>query len=1111
MPLKPRRLLTLTSVALVAGLLAPILGGAAPAAAAAAAVASSSSGSSTSRNSITLNRPAGTAAGHVMVGQIVSNDDDPGFTAPADWTLVSDRSILNALRQAVYVKVAGSTEPASYTWTLSDFRRVAGGITAYSGIDTTTPLVDAAATSVNSTASTSVPAPPIVTTVPNTMLVHLAALNAEGTLTAPSGMTERWEATSPRSFDTRDALASASDAIQPAAGDTGGRAATATRSGRSIGTLLALRPAAPTPPPETDPPDTTITLAPPATTTTSSATFEFTADEPSTFQCSLDGAAFAACSSPKTYTVGDGTHTFAVRAVDLAGNIDPTPDTATWTADLPVPDPVIVGAGDIAGCGSTGDEATANVLDGVAGTVFTAGDNVYNDGTAAQFANCYNPTWGRHKARTLLPSPGNHDYNTGNANGYFGYFGAAAGDPSKGYYAKTMGAWQVIVLNSNCTFVGGCGVGSPQETWLRSVLQTSTAPCTVAIMHHARFSSGTNHGSNPTYQPFWQALYDFGADVVINGHEHVYERFAPQTPSGVRDDDFGIRQFTVGTGGTGHYGFASALPNSERRNADTFGVLKLTLHATSYDWQFVPQAGRTFTDSDSASCHGAPGTPPPPPPPPPTGGPIAPVASSSSGSSSSRTSITLNRPAGTATGHVMVAQIVSNDDSPGFTAPAGWTLVNDRSIVDALLQAVYVKVAGSSEPGSYTWTLSDFRRVAGGITTYSGVDTTNPVNASGVLVNNTASTNVAAPSITTTVADTRLVQLAAINAEGTLSPPAGMAERWEATSPNSSNTRDALASASDATQAAIGATSGRTATATRAGRSIGTLLALRPNGSPPPPPPPPPPPGDPVFVGAGDIAGCDTSGDEATAALLDDIGGTVYTTGDNVYENATLADYNNCYGPTWGQFKDQTVPVAGNHEYLTANASGYFTYFGAAAGDPAKGYYDTTIGDAGSAWHVIVLNSNCSAIGGCGVGSPQETWLRSVLASSTAPCTVALWHHPRFSSQGTNGDATYQPFWQALYDFGADVILNGHQHVYERFAPQTPTGVPNATSGIRQFTVGSGGRSHGGASNVRATSERLNNDTFGVLKLTLHANSYDWQFVPEAGKTFTDSGTTACH
>ena len=264
-------------------------------------------------------------------------------------------------------------------------------------------------------------------------------------------------------------------------------------------------------------------------------------------------------------------------------------------------DPVLVGAGDIAGCDTTGDEQTAQLLDNIAGTVFTLGDNAYNSGTAAQFKNYYNPTWGRHKARTK-PGVGNHEYLTSGASDYFGYFGSAAGDSKKGYYSYDRGAWHIIVLNSNCSQVGGCAAGSAQEKWLRADLANHPNRCTLAYFHAPLYSSG-QHGNSTYVRPFWKALYQANADVVLSGHDHSYERFAPQDPYGAFDSARGMREFVVGTGGKSHYPFGSIKPNSQVRNANTYGVLKLTLHAGSYDWKFVPQAGKTFTDSGTTGCH----------------------------------------------------------------------------------------------------------------------------------------------------------------------------------------------------------------------------------------------------------------------------------------------------------------------------------------------------------------------------------------------------------------------------------------------------------------------------------------------------------------------------
>ncbi len=289
----------------------------------------------------------------------------------------------------------------------------------------------------------------------------------------------------------------------------------------------------------------------------------------------------------------------AVAALQTSAFARPAPPTPS---PKPTPAyPVLVGAGDIASCKEEGDEQTAALLDKIPGTVFTLGDNVYPSGSAKQFAKCYEPTWGRHRSRTR-PVPGNHDYRTRGAAGYFGYFGGAAGDPTSGNYSYDLGTWHVIVLNSNCGDIGGCGPGSRQESWLKADLAAHPAPCTAAMWHHPRYSSG-DHGDDTDMRPMWKILYEAGAELVLSGHDHTYERFAPQNAFGRLDPERGIRQFVVGTGGKERYEWEKIDRDSEVRNNETFGVLKLTLRPDAYDWEFVPVAGSTFTDKGSDTCH----------------------------------------------------------------------------------------------------------------------------------------------------------------------------------------------------------------------------------------------------------------------------------------------------------------------------------------------------------------------------------------------------------------------------------------------------------------------------------------------------------------------------
>lgn len=233
--------------------------------------------------------------------------------------------------------------------------------------------------------------------------------------------------------------------------------------------------------------------------------------------------------------------------------------------------------------------------------VLPLGDEQYPSGSRDSFDRGYAPSWGRFNA-IAHPVPGNHEYQTPNAAGYFGYFGKRAGSGSTGYYSFDAGAWHFIALNGNCWRVGGCAAGSPQERWLRADLAAHRGKCVLAYWHQPRFSSAL-HGSDTAYEPFWRDLYDAKADVVLNGHDHDYERFAPQRPDGSTDVSGGIREFVVGTGGKSHYRFGTPLPTSEMRDNIHFGVLVLTASEGTYTWAFRSAPRGAPLDSGSGACH----------------------------------------------------------------------------------------------------------------------------------------------------------------------------------------------------------------------------------------------------------------------------------------------------------------------------------------------------------------------------------------------------------------------------------------------------------------------------------------------------------------------------
>jgi hypothetical protein len=297
----------------------------------------------------------------------------------------------------------------------------------------------------------------------------------------------------------------------------------------------------------------------------------------------------------------------AAIALGIASAINGTPVLAASALAVTPPaagSPVLIGAGDICVTSVIANaRATAKLITArPSAHVFTIGDNSNESGTAAQYANCYAKTWGPFLGRTRA-TVGNHDYMTSKAAPYYAYFKTAAGPAGKGYYSYNLANnWHVIVLNAMCSEVGGCQAGSVQEKWLKADLAANKGKHIVAMWHIPAFSSGGTHGNNPTYKVWWTDLYAAHADIILDGHDHDYERFALQSPSAVATSA-GIREFVVGTGGAGQRPFGTIRANSQVRRTGVFGVLQLTLGLHSYSWKFIPIAGKTFTDSGTQATH----------------------------------------------------------------------------------------------------------------------------------------------------------------------------------------------------------------------------------------------------------------------------------------------------------------------------------------------------------------------------------------------------------------------------------------------------------------------------------------------------------------------------
>jgi uncharacterized protein YjdB/PKD repeat protein len=887
----------------------------------------------------------------------------------------------------------------------------------------------------------SVSVTPTAPSIPVGGNVQLTATPKDASGNPLSGRTITWQSGAPGT-----ATVDGSGLVHGVA--AGSATITATSEGKSGSAIVSVTP----------PPVAAVDVTPNSATIPANATVQLTATPKDANGNALTGRTVTWGSSAPSiaavngsgFVVGLAAGTATIRATSegIVGTSAVTVQPASGPA-------VLAGAGDIADCSRVSQEGTARVLDGIVGSVATFGDGAYPDGSLSDYMNCFDPSWGRHKARTR-PATGNHEYNHGQsagAPGYYAYWGAAAGDSGIGYYSYTLGAWHIVVINSSLDM----SAGSTQEQWLRADLAAHPATCTLAYWHHPRFSSGGN-GSTVETQPIWQALYDFGAEVVVNGHDHDYERFAPQTPTGAPDNTNGIREFVVGTGGNSLYSFdIPPIANSELRSNVNYGVIKFTLWPTSYDWDFIPVAGGTFSDHGSASCH--------------SGAPLpnqAPVANPGGPYNSE--------------GTVVLDGSQSRDPDNNTPITYAWDLGDGTTATTATVTHTY------PSDGSYVVTLT--------------------VRDSRGLSSAPASTNVNVSNVPPTVnagPDQSVVGGTALNLRATFADPGTTDNPWSytiawgdgVTDAGSTNTQANPITASHMYPAPGRYTARVTVTDKdgAAGSDDIVVKVLDPATLQ-------------IFSGASNIASCGTDEDEATAQILDGLPGTVFVLGDNVNPSGSAANYTNCYTPTWGRHKARTRAVVGNHEYDVAGANAFYTYFKPTVGDSAKYYYSF---DLGPYWHVIVLNNTASVANGA--GSVEEQWLKADLAANTKPCTIAMFHYPLFFS---SDDPTWHsasgvlPFWIDLYAANAEIVLNGQQYDYERFAPQDAGANLDPVRGIRSFNPGTGGYATSMPTSIAPNTEAIS-DAYGVLKLTLGPDSYIWDFIPAPGYTFTDHGSGNCH
>ena len=1097
-----------------------------PTFAAGIAFRAASSSTNQATTTLVLPTPAGVVSGDVLLAGI-SVRGKPTITAPSGWSLAVSNENGTAIKQAVYVHVATASEPGNVTWTFSKAGSAAGGIVAYMGVDAATP-VDAAAGQSNGTSAT-ITAPSVTTTVADDMLVGFFGTSRTSDIAPAASLSERYDMTVSTALKYKIST-EAADESRPSAGPTGTRTATANGASQNVGQLVALKPAGPqdsTPPTvNATSPDDAATNVDIATNVTATFSENVTGVSGTSFTLTGPGGAVAAAVSysagSRTGTLNpsgdlayDTTYTAALTGAikDSAGNQLSSTSWSFHTAAQPqdTTPPTVTGRSPASG--ATNVSVATNVtatfsesVTGVSGTSFTlyAPDQStvaavvnYDAGTLTATLNpsgdlSFDTTYAVLLTSAITDTNGNPLAETA-----WSFHTAAAQDTTPPTVTTTspLDSATGVAVSANVT-----ATFSENVTGVSGTSFTLTGPGG-AVAAAVTYSAGTFTGTlNPSADLAADTTYTASLSGVItdtagNTLSPVSWSFhtataAPPTTIAFLSASSGANDATT----------TLVLP---KPNGVAAGQVLLGLVSVRGAPVITPPAGWTLavdnqnstTMRQSVYVH--------------TAGASEPAsftwtfskAGSASGGISAYSGVDPLSQIDSSAGQVSASSV-------SIVAPSITTKTSDTMLVG------YFGIARTTTLVESTPLAERFEATAPSTVTYkiTSAAADEPRPLAGPTGTRTATGNGASGNIGQLIALRR--QGAPPGADFDATPLSGVVPLAVSFHDLTNGSPSSWAWDFDSNGTIDSTLQNPTYTYPATGLKTVTLTVTGGTGSDSEvktnyilvDPVPPSSGSDPTLVGAGDIASCASTGDEDTAALLDTIPGTVFTAGDNVYESGTTAEWTNCYDPTWGRHKARTRPALGNHDHATGSATEYYTYFGANAGDPSKGYYSYDLGS----WHVVVLNTECSMVGGCGAGSPQEAWLKQDLAANTSACTVAYWHNPLFTSSSTGGPPDVKAFWDDLIADGTELVMNGDKHVYERFAPQDSSG-RGLQTGMREFIVGTGGRSHGSFVATAANSQVRDNTSYGVLKLTLHATGYSWQFVPVAGASFTDSGAAACH